>query len=181
MSPIGWALRPLRKYATFAGRAPRAEFWWYFLFIMILYVLMMVVFVGSFASLGASAAEPSSGMLGALGVGVIFLGLFWLALLLPTIAVQVRRMHDLDRTGWWIGGFYLLYLAYMVTTVGVAASAGEGGEEANLGMVGLTMVMALLFIAYSITLLVFFCLPGTEGSNRYGPNPYDGDVADVFA
>src|SRR5215208_1744280 len=100
MNPIGWALRPLKNYANFSGRAPRAEFWWFFLFVTIVYMLMIVVL---FAVIGGAASSQSTsplGMIGAMGAAGIFVILFWLAILIPTIAVQVRRLHDTDRSGW---------------------------------------------------------------------------------
>ena len=81
----------LGQYATFSGRASRSEYWWFFLF----QVLVMV----------------ATGML-----GDVINGLASLALLLPALAVGTRRLHDIGRTGWWqlllltgIGYFVLLY------------------------------------------------------------------------
>ena len=81
----------LGQYATFSGRASRSEYWWFFLF----QVLVMV----------------ATGML-----GDVINGLASLALLLPALAVGTRRLHDIGRTGWWqqllltgIGFFVLLY------------------------------------------------------------------------
>lgn len=80
------------KYVTFEGRASRSEYWWFILFILIGQVVLLFVF------------EPLS---------LIFL----LAVLLPNLAVVVRRLHDVDKSGWWyliflvplIGGLLLLY------------------------------------------------------------------------
>jgi uncharacterized membrane protein YhaH (DUF805 family) len=81
----------LGQYATFSGRASRSEYWWFFLF----QVLVMV----------------ATGML-----GDVINGLASLALLLPALAVGTRRLHDIGRTGWWqlllltgIGFLVLLY------------------------------------------------------------------------
>ncbi len=71
-----------QKYADFTGRARRSELWWFVLF------TVAVNFVLQLVGLEALA------------------GLFALAVLIPSIAVGVRRLHDLDRTGWW----YLLVL-----------------------------------------------------------------------
>ena len=186
MSPIAWAIRPLKRYAEFSGRSPRAEFWWYFLFTTIIYLVFWVIFMGAAgASMSDAAAsgDPSMGMLGALGVGAIFIGLFWLAIIIPTIAVQVRRLHDQDRSGWWLGAYYLLYVLYMVMSFGTvlgAAGTADPSQISPSGLIG-TMVIGLAFFIYSIVLLVFFCLPGTKGSNRFGPDPYGEDVAQVFA
>ena len=74
----------LRRYAQFEGRAPRSEYWWFALFTVL-------------ASIVADILD-SAFLHG--GFGLIS-DLVWLALLLPSIAVQVRRLHDIDRTGWW--------------------------------------------------------------------------------
>ena len=75
----------LSKYATFAGRARRSEFWWFALF----------VFAGNFL-LGVIDAAIFPGEIR------VFAPVFSLAMLLPSIAVSVRRMHDIGRTGWWV-------------------------------------------------------------------------------
>ena len=73
------------KYVDFQGRAPRAEYWWFALFT----VLVNVVFSILARVLGSEAIE----LLG---------GLVSIALFLPTLAVGVRRLHDTDRSGWWL-------------------------------------------------------------------------------
>ena len=188
MSPIAWALQPLKKYAQFSGRAPRAEFWWFMLFVIILYIVLSFFMVGSLVSLGSAAqegADPTAGMLGAMGGGMIFMLLFWLVLLIPTLAVQTRRLHDTGRSGWWLGGFYILYAVYfaMLISAGAMAGAGAADPEQALGgaMVG-TMFLGLVMMVYGIALIVFYCLPGTKGANKYGPDPYGPqDVGEVFA
>ena len=92
MSPIDFALQPLKKYATFTGRASRAEFWWFFLF-----QIIVLAITGMF-----------SGML---------YGIAALALLLPGLAVGARRLHDIGKTAWLLliglipllGALLLLY------------------------------------------------------------------------
>ena len=184
LSPIGWALRPLKNYAKFSGRASRAEFWWFFLFLFLLYI---VVWIGMVAILGMSAASgspPSLGVLGAFGFAGIFMVLFWLAMIIPTIAVQVRRLHDTDRSGWWVGGFYLGYIAYIVLMFATIASlVPTDGSPPNFDSasgIGI-QVFGLLFFVYSIALLVFFCMRGTQGPNRFGDDPYGANIEEVFA
>jgi uncharacterized membrane protein YhaH (DUF805 family) len=72
-----------RNYVTFSGRAARSEYWWFYLF------TVLVNFAGGFLD----------GLTG--GVGLINLAVF-LGLILPTIAMAVRRLHDKDRSGWWL-------------------------------------------------------------------------------
>jgi len=87
-----------QKYATFTGRAIRSEYWWYTLFIVIVAIVLALV---------------DNLVLGASVLG----GIWSLATLIPSIAVGVRRLHDLDKSGWWllialipiIGGLVLLY------------------------------------------------------------------------
>src|SRR5260221_13324498 len=76
-------LQALKKYAVFSGRARRKEYWFFFLFNLI-------------ASMVLSAVDVAVGTMGILSI------IYGLALLLPSIAVGVRRMHDIDRSGGWL-------------------------------------------------------------------------------
>jgi uncharacterized membrane protein YhaH (DUF805 family) len=82
--------QPLRKYADFQGRARRSEYWLFYLFVVIVYVLVGIV-------TGAAMGAP-----GDFGIGQIILGVIGLAFLVPTLAVGVRRLHDTNRSGWWL-------------------------------------------------------------------------------
>jgi uncharacterized membrane protein YhaH (DUF805 family) len=80
---FGEAIRDgFTKYATFSGRSSRSAYWWWILF----YVLVVIV---------ASILDA------AIGTGVIAI-LVWLGFFLPNLAVLVRRLHDTDRSGWWV-------------------------------------------------------------------------------
>lgn len=91
-----WMVEPLRKYATFGGRARRAEYWWFALFyglILIAATVLDVAVLGQSAPEDAPFGPPGIGLAGSLAV---------FAFLIPSIAVSIRRMHDLDRSGWWV-------------------------------------------------------------------------------
>lgn len=103
----------LNKYIDVEGRAPRSEYWWFFLFALIV----------GFAT----------GMIDAVLGTAILNPLVSLALLAPGITVGVRRLHDRDMSGWWM----LLY----ITGIG------------------------------ALILLILFILRGTDGPNRFGPDP----------
>ncbi len=72
----------LSKYATFSGRSSRSAYWWWTLF-------TVLVFLG--ATIGDRAIKTE-----------VISGLTSLALLIPSIAVMVRRLHDVDQSGWWV-------------------------------------------------------------------------------
>ncbi len=85
----------LGKYATFEGRAARPEYWWWILAMVILFAILGVVdgaFIAplmGFEPFQKEAGQPLS-LLASLG------------LLLPNLALAVRRLHDTDRSGWWL-------------------------------------------------------------------------------
>ncbi|UVC09161.1 DUF805 domain-containing protein [Rhizobium sp. TH2] len=87
----------VQKYANFSGRAMRSEYWWYTLFAVVVSVVLYLIDT----MLGTQLLQP----------------IFGLATLLPGIGVCVRRLHDLDKSGWWvliafiplIGALVLLY------------------------------------------------------------------------
>lgn len=85
----------LSKYATFTGRAMRSEYWWFALFALLVSIPLNFVDQLLVApALGYESFTESTPQ---------FLSwLFSLAILLPSVAVAVRRMHDLDKSGWWI-------------------------------------------------------------------------------
>lgn len=98
---MDWMLMPYRRYAEFSGRSQRKEYWMFYLFVMIVYVVLSIIM-----SMGAPTIDPVTGEIsggGALAtIGMGLLGVFWLGTIIPALAVSIRRMHDQDRSGWWI-------------------------------------------------------------------------------
>ena len=164
MTPVEWAMRPLKKYAQFSGRAPRAEYWWFNLFLMIGYVVAMLVdrLIGS-------------KVLGPYG---LFAGLLWLAVIVPTIAVGVRRLHDTNRTGWWMLGPIIPYLVGFVLILPTMKNPENPPALASAGGAGILMLVGMIM---AIVIFIFTVLPGTKGTNKYGADPYGADVEQVFA
>ena len=80
-----------KNYVNFEGRSTRAEYWWWFLFVVIVGVGLNVVD-------------------GIVGTGGIFDGIFQLVVFLPGIALGARRLHDIDKSGWW----QLLWIAVLI-------------------------------------------------------------------
>jgi len=112
----------LSNYANFRGRATRSEYWYWSLFYIILEAVMMAVN-------GVARHIPLIDLVVSAGVFVIIVALF-----IPTLAVGIRRLHDIDRSAWWL-------------LIGLIPFGG-------------------------LVLLVFFCLPGTPGANRFGGSSF---------
>lgn len=90
-----WMILPLKRYADFSGRSRRKEYWMFALFVTLIYFILAFVF-GGFAAFSGDEGG------GSMGIGGILLILFWLAILIPSIAVGVRRFHDQDKSGWML-------------------------------------------------------------------------------
>jgi len=113
----------IAKYAVFQGRARRAELWYWILAIMVAEIAIAII-GGVLSAVSDSLAVVSLLLYCALLVGII----------VPSIAVAVRRLHDTGRSGWW-------YFIAVVPLVG------------------------------PILLIVWYCTPGTPGSNAFGSDP----------
>jgi uncharacterized membrane protein YhaH (DUF805 family) len=86
---MNWYVEVLKKYAVFSGRARRKEYWMFFLFnLIITFVLILID-----SLMGTISPQSGLGLLS---------GLYSLAVLIPSIAVTIRRLHDTGRSGWWI-------------------------------------------------------------------------------
>jgi uncharacterized membrane protein YhaH (DUF805 family) len=112
-----WMFEPLRKYASFSGRARRREYWWFEVFTALVVAALTIVdgFIVGWDMIGVYGLGP----LGAIAV---------LAFFLPNLAVSVRRLHDRDKSGWWLLitlvpliGFLFLFYNYI--------SAGTPGDN----------------------------------------------------
>lgn len=163
-----WMILPLKRYFDFRGRSRRKEFWMYTLFVIIVSIALSIVDAMLGLGGGMSGETDLSGTsVGAAGTlsGGVLASLFALATFIPTIAVSVRRLHDIDRTGWWVALPLGFYLAALVLVVGSATSdAGAGMTGVGLALMGVGVISAIL-------LLVWYCMPGTPGPNRFGEDP----------
>lgn len=110
---MNWYLEVLRKYAEFNGRASRQEYWFFLLFNLLISAFLATI---DFFS-GTLNIETGIGLLS---------GIYSLVVLIPSIAVTVRRLHDTDRSGWWmfialipiIGGIVLFIFTILDSTSG---------------------------------------------------------------
>jgi len=159
----------LKQYVGFSGRARRSEFWFWVLAI-ILGVLIIAIIE---TILGLSHGGDSGPIM----------GLFILIILLPGLAVTFRRLHDIGRSGWWVGGYYLAWIAYFIFLTSLAASVSvvavaDTSTIAAIGIFGMVFLIGAML--YLIPLLVFFCMDSQKGPNKYGPNPKNEGNYDIF-
>lgn len=110
-----------QNYVNFSGRAARSEYWFWILFVFLVSIVGVLI---DTMILGNAQTFPATNLVN-------------LALLLPELGVAVRRLHDRDRSGWWL-------------------------------------FLGLIPLIGAIILIVWFCMKGTTGPNRFGPDPLGG-------
>ena len=125
---MDWMLMPLRRYADFSGRSRRKEYWMFQLLMLLVYVPLGIL-MGIGAAMGGD-----NGPGGLFYLALVAMLLLMLAVFIPGLAVQVRRFHDQDKSGWFV-------LLNLIPYVG------------------------------GLVVLVFMCLRGTAGPNRFGDDP----------
>lgn len=133
-----------KRYTDFQGRSRRSEYWW----VMLMNIVVGLVggfLIGLLGGYGSGSLNP----IGMLLAGILLI--YVLAIIVPSIALFVRRLHDINQTGWIALG---IYIAGIIPIIGLLASIAQ---------------------------IVIGCMPGTVGENKYGPDPKNPSVsADVF-
>jgi uncharacterized membrane protein YhaH (DUF805 family) len=143
------------KYADFSGRARRSEYWFWVLFNLI------VGFV----------ANMISSLLGSLTLYLIVI----VALLIPSISVTVRRLHDIGKSGWYyllpavpfVAMFFLLF-TYFVT---------YDASNSIFYIIGLFEIAALVL---TIIFIIWMAKDSQPGMNKYGPNPKENNFDGMY-
>jgi len=114
-----WMFLPLKRYADFQGRSLRLEYWLFQLGQWILFSLLALPLV----AVGA-ATDPGE-QTALLNILTIPFAILWLGLVIPNLAVTIRRLHDQDKSGWWLlisfipfGGLVLLVFMFIDGTPG---------------------------------------------------------------
>lgn len=116
-------IKPYFKYAQFSGRADRKEFWYFILFYVVAYAILAIVdgmvFGGTVAMTRDSFSASSSGPLQAI---------FALGSFIPMLAVTFRRLHDINKTAWWI---FVGLIPLVGTIILIIWYARKGDPAAN--------------------------------------------------
>ncbi|TWD83800.1 uncharacterized membrane protein YhaH (DUF805 family) [Kribbella amoyensis] len=110
-----WYTEVLKKYVVFTGRARRKEYWMFTLFSVIISIVLSIV-----DGLIGTRNDTGTGLLS---------GLYSLAVLLPTLGVTVRRLHDTNRTGWWILIGIVPIIGWIVLIVFLATEGNAGDNQ----------------------------------------------------
>jgi len=121
------------KYATFAGRAQRSEFWYFVLFYMIAAMVLTYVDAAVFGPREVMMMSASDSFDTGMSFNMAWqpqpiTGIFMLVMLLPNISVMVRRLHDTNRSGWWYW-LILIPLIGIIVLIVFAASKGSDGDN----------------------------------------------------
>lgn len=173
-----------RKYITLSGRASRSEYWWWTLFLTVgslLYAYVAHTVLSPYIGIDletVSMAELARVI--AIGWG------FWLVTILPTLAVTVRRLHDVGRTGAWVVAPWLLNAASvygaMIARPNQMRALGLTPIDGDPWLGGALMYAAgLALTILSINMLIWMLKAGTRGENYYGPDPRGGDAAASYS
>ena len=163
----------LKKSFVFKGRARRSEFWWWTWFSFI--IGLAVSFVAD--------EIPDDNLLLTL---LFTLGMlaFCIYLGIANFAVSTRRLHDIGRSGWWYGVtliFGVVWTVWMIVKmIGLVGGMDLDHVDVESDAFSLTLLKEMwdvilipyiLYIAYSILLLVWYCKDSQPGANKYGENP----------
>jgi len=126
MGSMDYMLMPFMRYFDFAGRSRRKEYWMFFLLNLIIITVMTTVLF----SLGFSM-DPYAASSGGPVTWLIFavLGLYSLIVLIPSIAVQVRRFHDQDKSGWFVLINFVPYIGGLIVLVFMLLEGTRGPNK----------------------------------------------------
>jgi uncharacterized membrane protein YhaH (DUF805 family) len=149
----------LRTFVGFDGRIGRLRFFLCTLILVAATLALAAPLIAAYgADYGKTPEETRIWTLWSLALDLL--------LLYPTLTVTTRRLHDLDRSGWWNLPLLLPTAANHAATL-----AGLTGMVENSNRLG--DVLRWVEIGVAIVVLVLALIPGTKGNNRYGPSPFD--------
>ena len=163
------------KLFTFEGRARRSEFWYFYLLISIIGLTYMTFGFMFDSIIAPTLGENTDNMIKLSGplinntVSIIFF--------LIELSVSVRRLHDIECSGWLIIPLIvlpdiiaMLYNRYWPSTDALLKS-GEVTPEAFAGIAVTIIFVLFFFLGITAVKIILFCKAGTEGPNQYGPDP----------
>lgn len=178
--------QPLKRYFDFQGRARRSEYWLFYLFQVVVSLFLNIV-------------QMTGGLVAGLAAGLALI--FGLGVLIPSIAVGVRRFHDTNRTGLWILFYPAVMIVSLILTLVFASEAvaqmgqnfqnldpsslESGDAQASMAVYSSMAPIALYVLlptwVASLVTLWFHVQDGTPNANRFGPDPKGRGVTESVA
>lgn len=186
LSLIRAVKRVFRKVFAFSGRARPAEFWKFVLFWFVVNIGLIVVWSYTVGPEILTAQVPADdGTTKTVFTGRRYNGgrladIFNLICLIPLLSLTSRRLHDVNRSGWWMALpmvwpiVLLTGLAIVNLGLSTVIEAITSGLRINISLGGYTFFILLVLI-FTPVLILFIQLAGrgTPGPNRFGPNPIE--------
>ena len=143
----------IEKYATFSGRATRAEFWYFTLAIGLINIVTSMVGGLLVAITDVQAFS-------------IFRWLSQLVFIVPSVSVSVRRMHDINKSGWYV---LICWVGLVLLLLGLSFGKASTASHPNGFLSAIGVLMLLISAGLVIWQIVLYCTRGTQGTNQYGP------------
>jgi uncharacterized membrane protein YhaH (DUF805 family) len=166
-----WFLKCVTDYGTFEGRSRRKEYWTFVLLLVIISavtVLIDLFIINKF--LLRDNTVP------------ILTWIFLEAMILPILAVTMRRLHDINRSAWWIFGATTAIWAYLISMIFVKLDNVISDGGASMYVLFSIYGLALLFSLYCNIRIVIFTLRGSQHSiNKFGNDPTVSTTKDMSA
>lgn len=158
MIPIGKAYTSYwKKSFQWSGRATRAEYWWPTLVNCLISMAFSIV-------TGPLAAVSEYVMY----VTMTLSWIFSLAVLFPSLAVNVRRFHDLGRSAWFACVPYIVMFVWFIMLSVILYGAARRQSDPSIGLLAFFGLGTLIWLIIAIIWLVFLCMPGESKANQYG-------------
>jgi len=163
----------------FEGRINRAKIWLFVLIAIVIYVVYFILFAFVFGgSILAMVKGGAAGLMAGgatMGVAALFSLLLYLVVLYMGIAVSVKRLHDRNKSAWWIVVFIVIpiVLSWITLANTIAMMSANNGALPQSN----PMMTVLRLVSLGLSLWGFvelYCLRGTTGANQYGPDPLEG-------
>ncbi|ARC56966.1 Inner membrane protein YhaI [Frondihabitans sp. 762G35] len=143
-----------KKYATFSGRASRSEYWWWYLV-----AFLVNAFLNSLGRVDGPAGQVFQAVA----------GVWSLAIIIPTLALLWRRLHDTNRSGLWaFAPLVLAVIGVVLAVVGLVVLHVSTGQSASLAAGGVALVLAgAAFLASFVIVLILTLLPSNPAGARF--------------
>jgi uncharacterized membrane protein YhaH (DUF805 family) len=142
----------------FHGRINRAKYWLFLLIGLIVGILLSAL-TYAFQTIGLGA------------LGIIIAVIVDIAMFIAFIAVAIKRLHDRDRSAWWLLVFYLVPGVLLGGGTGLAMATAMASTRDATSMILSLVAFVVAFVLSVWGFVELACLRGTVGQNRYGPDP----------